>query len=238
MKVDILVFGAHPDDAELSCSGTIAKHVAAGKKVGIVDLTRGELGTRGTPELRKKESDRSSKILGISFRDNLGFKDGFFTHDTEHQLAIISKIREYRPEIVLANSIIDRHPDHGRAAKLVADACYYSGLKKVNTKIGNKKQVEWRPKAVYHYIQDYSSEPDFVVDISDFFDVKEKAILCFSSQFYDPNNSEPDTPISSKDFLKFVRARAIHFARPIGTQFAEGFKVNRSIGVNDLFTLI
>lgn len=238
MKVDILVFAAHPDDAELACSGTIAKHVAAGKKVGIVDLTQGELGTRGTAELRKKEAEKSSKILGLTFRDNLGFADGFFIDDKVHLLAVITKIRQYKPEIVLANSINDRHPDHGRAAKLVADACFYSGLLKIETKLDGKKQQEWRPKAVYHYIQDYSLEPDFVVDTSDFFETKKSAILSFSSQFYDPTNTEPKTPISSKEFLNFVKARDIHYGRPIGAKYAEGFKVNRSIGVNDLFNLI
>jgi len=238
MKIDILVFAAHPDDAELACSGTIAKHVASGKKVGIIDLTEGELGTRGTIELRKKEAANSSEILGVSFRDNLCFADGFFRNDKEHQLAVIAKIRQYQPEIVLANSINDRHPDHGRAAKLVADACFYSGLLKVETKVGGKQQQKWRPKAVYHYIQDYSLEPDFVVDISDFFETKKKAILAFSSQFYDPNNTEPGTPISSKEFLNFIKARDIHFGRPIGARYAEGFKVNRSIGVNDLFNLV
>lgn len=238
MKLDILVFAAHPDDAELACSGTIARHVAAGKKIGVVDLTLGELGTRGNAELRKKEAERSSKILGIALRDNLGFADGFFANDKEHQLAVISKIRQYRPEIVLANTISDRHPDHGRAAKLVADSCFYSGLIKIETKLDGKKQQEWRPKAVYHYIQDYSLEPDFVVDTSDFFETKKKAILSFSSQFFDPNSKEPSTPISSKDFLNFVKARDIHFGRPIGAKYAEGFKVNRSIGVNNLFNLI
>jgi len=238
MKIDILVFGAHPDDAELACSGTIAKHIAAGKKVGIVDLTKGELGTRGTAELRMKEAEKSSKILGISFRDNLGFADGFFSNDKEHQLAIIKKIRQYQPEIVLANSISDRHPDHGKAAKLVADSCFYAGLLKIETNWEGKKQKEWRPKAVYHYIQDYSLEPDFVVDTSDFFEIKKNAILSFSSQFYDPTNKEPMTPISSKEFLNFVKARDIHYGRPIGAKYAEGFKVNRSIGINDLFNLI
>ncbi len=238
MKIDILVFSAHPDDAELNCSGTIAKHIAAGKKVGIIDLTQGELGTRGTAEVRKKEAEKSAKILGLSIRENLGFADGFFVNDKEHQLAVIAKIRQYRPEIVLANSVTDRHPDHGRAAKLISDSCFYSGLLKIVTEHEGKKQQLWRPKAVYHYIQDYSIEPDFVVETSDFFEIKKKAILCFTSQFYDPNSKEPETPISSKDFLNFVKARDIHFGRPIGAKYAEGFTVNRSIGVNDLFNLI
>lgn len=238
MKIDILVFGAHPDDVELACAGTVAKHAASGKKIGIVDLTQGELGTRGTVELRKKEAERAAKILGAAFRDNLGFADGFFENNKEHQLAVITKIRQYRPEIVLANSINDRHPDHTRAAKLISDSCYLSGLMKIETIHAENKQKSWRPKVVYHYIQDYSIEPDFVVDTSDFFETKKKAILAFSSQFYDPASKEPETPISSKDFLNFIKGRDIHFGRPIGARYAEGFKANRSIGINDLFHLI
>lgn len=236
-ELDILAFAAHPDDVELGCSGTLYKHVLKGYKVGIIDLTRGELGTRGSVELRNKEAEASAKVLGVSIRENLEFADGFFQNDKAHQLEIIKVIRKYRPKIVLANSISDRHIDHGRAAALVADAAFLSGLAKIETHINGKTQQAWRPQAVFHYIQDYYLKPDFAVDITETFDKKIESILCFSSQFYNPKSNEPETPISSKDFLDFVEARAREFGRPIQAKFAEGFKAARYIGVNDLFDL-
>ena len=237
MKVDILAIGVHPDDVELSCSGTILKHIAAKKKVGILDLTRGELGTRGTPEIRSKEAKKAAKVLGISFREQLNMADGRFVNDDKHQIQLIEKIRQYKPEIVLCNAIDDRHPDHGRSAKLVADACYYSGLTKIITKQGKKNQEAWRPKAVYHYVQDNYMHPDLVMDITKFMDKKMEAIRAFESQFYDPNSKEPMTAISGPEFLEFVRAKASIFGRIIGVRYGEGFTTNRAIGVNSLFNL-
>lgn len=232
MKLDILAFGAHPDDVEISCAGTILKHIDLGYKCGIIDLTQGELGTRGSAELRLVEAENAKSILGISARENLGFADGFFQNDKEHQLPIINMIRKYRPEIVLANSIQDRHPDHGKGAKLVADACFLAGLIKVET-----RQEAWRPKAVYHYIQDEFIHPDLTVDVTPYFDKKIEAILAYSSQFYNPQSDEPDTPISGKEFLDFLKGRARTYGRPIGAELAEGFTAARNIGVRNLFDL-
>lgn len=233
MKLDILAFGAHPDDVEISCAGTILKHIELGYKCGIVDLTRGELGTRGSGELRLVEAEKAKNILGIEARENLGFADGFFQNDKEHQLPVIEMIRKYRPEIVLANSIHDRHPDHGKGAKLVADACFLAGLVKIET-----GQEAWRPKAVYHYIQDEFIHPDLTVDVTPHFDKKIESILAYSSQFYNPDSNEPDTPISGKEFLDFLRGRAMTYGRPIGAELAEGFTAARNIGVKNLFDLV
>jgi N-acetylglucosamine malate deacetylase 1 len=238
MKVDILAIGIHPDDVELSCSGTLAKHIAAGKTVGILDLTRGELGTRGNSELRTKEANDSAKILGVSFRTQLHFKDGFFENNESHQKEIIQQLRKHRPEIILCNAISDRHPDHGRAAKLVADACFYSGLIKIETSLDNKLQPAWRPKAVYHYIQDHYIHPDFVIDISDFYDLKHRSIMAFSSQFFSTNSEEPETPISSKEFLESLNSKMSLWGRAIGVKYAEGYTVSRYPGINSLFDLI
>jgi bacillithiol biosynthesis deacetylase BshB1 len=239
MKVDILVLAAHPDDAELGCGGTIAKHVALGYKIGIVDFTRGELGTRGTVELRKQEAAASSKILGVSVRENLGLKDGFFQNDPAHQLAVIREIRKYQPTIVLANAIVDRHVDHGKGAALGHDACFLAGLAKIETKDdqGNK-QAPWRPQVVYHYIQSLPIQPDFVIDITGYWDTKIQAIQAFKSQFYDPQSNEPQTYISSPAFLKMIEARAIECGHTIGVTYGEGFTVRRYPGVNSLFDLI
>jgi bacillithiol biosynthesis deacetylase BshB1 len=237
MKLDILAIGVHPDDVELSASGTILKHIALGKTVGILDLTRGELGTRGNAELRAQEATHAAKILGLSIREQLSMADGFFENNEAHQKEIIRIIRKYQPEIVLCNAITDRHPDHGRAAKLTADACFYSGLVKVETKEDGKIQAPWRPKAVYHYIQDYFIEPDFVIDITDFMDKKTEAIMAYSSQFFNPLSLEPETPISSKNFARNIKAKASIFGRAINCDYAEGFKVNRYIGVENLFDL-
>ena len=240
MKLDILVFGAHPDDAELGAGGTIAKEAATGKKVGIVDLTRGELGTRGTPELRDKEAAKAAEILGISIRENLEFADGFFVNDRPHQLEVIRMIRKYRPEIVLCNAIDDRHIDHARGAKLVSGACFLSGLVKIDTKMtgGAEWQEPWRPKAVYHYIQWKNLEPDFVLDVSRFIEKKQEAILAYSSQFFDPNSDEPETPISSKNFLDSVNYRARDLGRLVGVDYAEGFTTERYVAVKSLDDLI
>lgn len=238
MKIDILAIGIHPDDVELSCSGTIAKHIALGKKVGILDLTQGELGTRGNAELRTKEANEAAIILGVSFRTQLNLKDCFFENNEENQKKIIEIIRKHQPEIILCNAISDRHPDHGRASKLVSDASFYSGLIKIETHSDNKIQQAWRPKAVYHYIQDQFIHPDFVIDISDFIDIKHKAIMAYSSQFYNPSSNEPETPISSKHFIESVNSKMSILGRDIGVKFAEGFTVNRYPGINSLFDLV
>jgi bacillithiol biosynthesis deacetylase BshB1 len=237
MKVDILAIGVHPDDVELSCSGTLMKHIASGKTVGILDLTEGELGTRGSVEIRRKEAADAAGIIGALFRHNLGMADGFFKNDPDHQLRLIQRIRAYRPEIVLCNAPADRHPDHGRASTLVSEACFYSGLRKIETKEQNNLQQAWRPKAVYHYMQDRQLKADLLVDISEFMDRKLLAIQAFSSQFFDPNSKEPVTPISTAQFLDFVKARNATAGRDIEANFAEAFLVERSIGVNSLFDL-
>ncbi|MDO9185372.1 MAG: bacillithiol biosynthesis deacetylase BshB1 [Bacteroidia bacterium] len=237
MKLDILAIGVHPDDVELSCSGTILKHIALGKKCGIVDLTSGELGTRGSGELRLVEAANAAKILGVSVRDNLGMADGFFKNDKEHQLEIIKKIREYQPEIILCNAASDRHPDHGRASALVSEACFYSGLMRVETQLNSVNQKAWRPKAVYHYIQDRQLKPDFVVDITAFVEKKMEAIQAFKSQFYNPDSTEPESPISMKNFLDVVKGKMHVFGRDAGFEYAEGFTVERTIGVENLFEL-
>ena len=234
MKLDILAFGAHPDDVELGCSGTIAKEVSLGKKVGIIDLTRGELGTRGSVEIRNSESAKASEILGVSVRENLDMRDGFFINDEAHQLKIIEILRKYRPEIVLCNAITDRHIDHGKGSKLVSDACFLSGLIKIETELNGEKQQAWRPKVVYHYIQWQNIEPDFVVDISEFLDKKMESVLAYGSQFYDPNSKEPVTPITSKTFLDSVKYRAEDLGRLVGVAYAEGFTTERYLAVNSL----
>ena len=238
MKLDILVFGAHPDDVELGCGATIAKEVASGKKVGIVDLTRGELGTRGSAELRAKEAAASAKILGVSVRENLAFADGFFTNDKEHQLKIIEKIRKYQPEIVLCNAFDDRHIDHPKGSRLVSDACFLSGLLKIETKIEGLVQEKWRPKQVYHYIQWKNIEPHFVIDVTGFIDKKVASVLAYGSQFFDPNSKEPQTPISSKNFTDSVTYRARDLGRLIGVEHAEGFTSERYVAVQNLSKLI
>lgn len=234
MKLDILGIFAHPDDGELAAAGTILKHVAMGKKVGIVDLTEGQLGSRGTPETRLEEAEEASKILGLSVRENLGMEDGYFLNDAAHQKKVIEALRKHRPEIVFTNAIRDRHPDHGKASKLVADACFYSGLRRIKTAYNGKAQKAWRPKAVYNGIQDHYIRPDFIVDVSEFADKKFEAIMAFKSQFFDPNSKEPQTPISSKDFLENVRGRMRDHGRLIGVEYGEGFTVNRPVGVEDV----
>lgn len=237
MKLDILAFGAHPDDVELSCSGTIAKEISLGKKIGIIDLTRGELGTRGSAEIRDMEATTAAKILGVQVRENLNMRDGFFVNDEKHQLEIIKMIRKYQPEIVLCNAIDDRHIDHPKGSRLVSDACFLSGLRRIETQLDGVYQEAWRPKVVYHYIQWKALEPDFVVDITGFMDIKEQSILAYSSQFYDPNSKEPESPISSKNFLDSVRYRAQDLGRIVGVDYAEGYMVERYLTVNSLSDL-
>ena len=237
MKLDILAFGAHPDDVELGCSGTIAKEVNLGKKVGIIDLTRGELGTRGSVETRNSESAKASEILGVSVRENLDMRDGFFVNDEAHQLKVIQMIRKYQPEIVLCNAIDDRHIDHGKGSKLVSDACFLSGLRQIKTELNGEVQEAWRPKVVYHYIQWKNIEPDFVVDISAFMETKMESVLAYGSQFYDPKSNEPVTPIASKNFLDSIKYRAQDLGRLVGVEYAEGFTVERYLAVNSLSDL-
>ena len=238
MKLDIVAFGAHPDDVELGCSGTIAKEISLGKKVGIIDLTRGELGTRGSVEIRNQEAAAAAKILGVSVRENLDLRDGFFVNDEAHQLKIIKMIRKYQPEIVICNAIEDRHIDHGKGSQLVSDACFLSGLMKIETEINGENQKAWRPKLVYHYMQWKNLTPDFVVDITGFNDKRVASILAYSSQFYDPNSDEPETPIASKNFLESLNYRPKDLGRLIGTDYAEGFTVERYLAVNSLSDLM
>ena len=238
MKLDILAFGAHPDDVELGCGGTIAKEIALGKKIGIIDLTRGELGTRGSAAIRDSEAKKAAEILGISVRENLNMRDGFFVNDEKHQLEIIKMIRKYQPEIVLCNAIEDRHIDHGKGSKLVSDACFLSGLIKVETILNDEIQKEWRPKVVYHYIQWQNLKPDFVVNITGYNEKRKAAILAYSSQFYDPDSQEPETLIATKNFLESLNYRAQDFGRLIGVDFAEGFTTERHLAVNSLSDLI
>ena len=237
IKLDILCFGAHPDDVELSCSGTVMRHIDLGYKVGIIDLTQGELGTRGSAELRLQEAEKASKILGISCRDNLGLADGFFRKDEETLRKIIAKIRQYQPEIVLCNSEVDRHVDHGRAGDLIEEACFLSGLRKIETQLDGNPQAAWRPKSIYHYIQDRMQTPDLLFDITPYMERKVESIKAFSSQFYDANSKEPETPISGEFFFDFIKSRAIEFGRNINVKYAEGFTVRRTIGTDNLMNL-
>ncbi|MBI9041412.1 bacillithiol biosynthesis deacetylase BshB1 [Lutibacter sp.] len=237
MKLDILAIGAHPDDVELGCSATLAKEISLGKKVGILDLTRGELGTRGCAKIRAIEAKNAAEILGVSVRENLGFADGFFENNKQHQLEIIKIIRKYKPNIVLCNAFDDRHIDHPKGSKLVSDACFLSGLVKIETEISGEKQLAWRPKQVYHYIQWKNVDPDFVVDVSGFIDIKMAAVKAYSSQFYDPTSKEPTSPISSKNFLDSVKYRAQDLGRLVGVEFAEGFNTERYVVVKNLDNL-
>ena len=238
MKVDILAFAAHPDDIEISSSGTLLKHIQQGKTVAIVDLTQGELGSRGTKDTRREESKASSEILGLTDRVNLKMADGFFEHNEANLRLVIEQIRHYQPEIILANAVSDRHPDHPKGSKLVYEACFLAGLIKIETNYQGEDQKAHRPKAVYHYIQDRHIEPDFVVDVSEFVEQKIAAIKAYKTQFFDPNSTEPKTPISGEDFFDSIYGRMSNYGRQIGVKYAEGFTVERYIGVNDLFDLI
>jgi len=238
MKLDLLAIGVHPDDVELGCGATLIKHIRKGYKAGIVDLTQGELGTRGSAALRLEEAEKARVFAGVSIRENLGMADGFFADDPSHQLEIVRIIRRYRPDIVLANAIRDRHPDHGRAAELVRKACFLSGLSKIETRDGGVIQEKWRPQRLYHYIQDYHIEPDLVIDVSEYLDDKFGMIMCFESQFYNPDSEEDETPISSRQFLDHLKGRAIDHGRRIGVKYGEGFTSDSYIGAHSLFDLI
>lgn len=238
MKLHILAIAAHPDDVELSCAGTLLKHSSLGYKCGVLDLTSGELGTRGSGELRLVEAAEAAKILDLQVRDNLKMADGFFKNDEEHQLQIIKKIRQFQPDVILCNAISDRHPDHGRASQLVSEACFYSGLRKIETILGGETQEAWRPKAVYHYIQDRHLQPDLIVDVTEFVNKKMLAIQAFKSQFYDPHSKEPESPISVKNFLDVVKGKMSLMGRDAGFEYAEGFTVERTPGVPDLLKLV
>jgi bacillithiol biosynthesis deacetylase BshB1 len=237
LKLDILVLAAHPDDAELGCGGTIVKHVSQGHKVGIVDFTMGELGTRGTPEIRQQEAAASAKILGIAVRENLKLPDGFFQSEKKYQLEVVRAIRKFQPEIILANAVYDRHPDHGRGAELAFEASFLSGLAKVETEDNGKPQKPWRPKVIYHFIQSQLIKPDFVVDVTEHWDKKMEAVMAYKTQFFDPSSQEPETFISKPGFLKLLHARATEFGQGIGVEYGEGFTVRRVMGVESLFDL-
>lgn len=237
MKLDILVLAAHPDDAELGCGGTIARHVALGYKVGVVDFTRGELGTRGTPQTRDREAADAAVILGLSARENLALRDGFFGHSESEVLKVIEAIRHYRPDLVLANAIHDRHPDHGKGAGLAYEAAFLSGLPKIETKRAGTAQQPWRPGRLYHYIQSRFIMPHFVVDVSDCWDTKMNAIKAYKTQFFDPDSTEPETYISKPTFLSFLQSRAEEFGHSIGTKYGEGFTTTQMLGIDDLFSV-
>lgn len=237
MKLDVLVFAAHPDDAELSCSGTIASLVAQGKKVGVVDFTKGEMGTRGTPEIRMKEAAKASEVLGLTVRENLGFQDVFFKVDDEHVIKVVEKIRQYQPDIILANAIKDRHPDHGKGAELVKRALFLAGLKKLETTIDGQLQDIWRAKNLYHYIQTDWMTPDFVVDVSSYWETKMESIKAFKTQFFDPDGQSANTLISSSEFMDFLEGRAREFGMSIRVKYGEGFVKDRMVGVSDLSSL-
>lgn len=239
MKLDILAIAAHPDDAELSCSGTLMIHKKMGLKTGILDLTRGELGSRGTPEIRATESANAALILQLDVRENLGFRDGFFQHDEAHLMKLISAIRKYQPEIVLANAIEDRHPDHGKASLLIKDACYLSGLVKIETEINGEKQLPWRPKKMFNYIQDRHLEPDFVIDISDVWNEKKESILAYRSQFFSDDFEGPNTYISSPEYLNAIESRNALMGKKIGAKYGEGFTTTHShLGLKDFSGLV
>ena len=241
MKLDILAIGVHPDDVELGCSGTIINEIKNGKKVGVLDLTQGELGSRGTVETRYEEAAKAAMIMGVAVRENLKMRDGFFQNDEEHQRRLIIAIRKYQPEIIFTNSLSDRHPDHGRAAKLTADSCFLSGLKKVETndEQGND-QEPWRPKYVFHYIQDRYHEPDFVIDITGVFEQRMEAVKAYTTQFYNPDNEDdgPQTYISTATFLESVIARARVIGKKIGVQYGEGFNTVKTLGLKNMDSLI
>lgn len=237
-KVDILAIGAHPDDIELSAGGTVVKSVHQGKKVAIVDLTQGELGSRGTIETRYEEAEAARQIMGVHYRENLKLADGFFEQDKESLLKLVVAIRKYQPDIVLANAISDRHPDHGRGSDFISRACFLSGLLKIETFSDSGKQMHWRPRVVYHYIQDRYIKPDFIVDVSDFKQQKFNAILAYKTQFYQDGISGPQTPISGQGFLDSLEARLIQFGRDINVKYGEGFTAERTVGIDDISNLI
>jgi len=238
MKTNILAFGVHPDDVELGCAGTLVAAVAQGKKVAVVDLTRGELGTRGSAETRNVEAANAAKVMGVHARENLEMADGFFQNDENNIRKVVAVIRKYQPEIVLCNAPEDRHPDHGRSSALVADAAFLAGLRKIKTEDEGKEQEHWRPSYVFHYIQDRYLKPDFLFDISDSFEQKIKAVLCYTTQFNTTDTSEPETYISNPDFLDVIKARALMFGKRIGIKYAEGYLTTKMIGVKSFDAFI
>jgi bacillithiol biosynthesis deacetylase BshB1 len=238
MKLDIVAFGVHPDDVELCCSGTLMVEIKRGKKAGIIDLTRGEMGTRGTAETRKVEAEKAAEIMGIHVRENLGMRDCFFENDEVHRLQVIQKIRQYRPDVVFCNAVEDRHPDHGRAAALVKESCFLSGLIKIKTSLDGAQQEAWRPKLVMHYIQDRYLQPDFVVDITEMYERKMKAVLAYATQFYNPELNEPETYISTPAFMESIESRNKIFGRMIGVEYAEGFMSDQMPGVRSVYDLL
>ena len=235
MKLNILAIAAHPDDIELCCAGTLMKHIALGYSVGIVDLTAGELGTRGSGSLRLQEAEASARVMGLSARENLGLPDGFIENDRESRMAVVRILRKYQPDIVIANAVHDRHPDHGHGAKLTSDSVFLSGLPKVETELDGKAQAPWRPKQVYHIIQDYRLTPDFCIDVTPYMEKRMEAIKCYSSQFYDPDSDEPESPLTGKDFFDLIYGISRSYGRMIGCEFGEGFTVQRQIGIRNLF---
>ncbi|WP_099598169.1 bacillithiol biosynthesis deacetylase BshB1 [Reichenbachiella sp. 5M10] len=238
MKLDVLVFAAHPDDAELACGGTLLSLAAQGKKVGVVDFTRGEMGTRGTPEIREAESAAASEILRLTVRENLGFKDVYFQNDEEHVLAVVEKIRQYQPQTILANALSDRHPDHGKAAEVVKRALFWAGLQKIETSHDGESQPIWRAQNMYHYIQTDWHKPDFVVDVSEYWDRRMDAVRAFKSQFFTPGGEESNTLISSPEFMELLEARGREFGMSIRCKYGEGFVTDRALGVSDLLSLL
>jgi len=238
MKLDLLAFGVHPDDVELSCAGVLLLEKKNGKKTGIADLTQGELGTRGTAQTRLQEAADAAKILGVDVRENLGMADGFFQNDETHQRKIITTLRAYQPEIILCNAVEDRHPDHGRSSRLVADAAFLSGLMKISTELNGKPQTAWRPKYVFNYIQDRMLQPDFVIDITEVFDQKIEAIKAYKTQFHTGDAEGPETYISTPDFLDSVIYRHKWFGKMIGVKYAEGFISEKMIGLKNFDALI
>jgi bacillithiol biosynthesis deacetylase BshB1 len=237
-KLHILAIGVHPDDIELGCAGTLIKHARMGQAVGILDLTQGELGTRGTAALRLEEAQNAAKVMGLVVRENAGMRDGFFVNDEAHQLKLITYIRKYQPDIIIANALADRHPDHGRAGKLIADACFYSGLRKIETTLDGHPQQAWRPKRIFHMIQDRLLEPTIIVDVTDTHEAKMEAIKCYKSQFHDPNSTEPLTYISKGGFLEAIEARSVQFGKQIGVKHAEGYICENTPGISNLDMLI
>lgn len=239
MKLDVLAIGSHPDDVELGCSGTLIKEIRRGKKVGIIDLTQGEMGTRGTIETRYQEAANAGKIIGISVRENLKMRDGFFQNDEAHQLKLVAVLRKYKPEIVIGNILEDRHPDHGRAGWLIYDSCFLSGLRQVKTIDENgKEQEKWRPKMLLHYIQDRFYEPNFIIDVTDVWEQRLESVKAFKTQFFNPDLNEPQSYISSPDFLESITARARLLGKRIGVKYAEGFLSKKSIGIQNLDALV
>lgn len=239
MKLDLLAFGSHPDDVELGCSGTLIKEIKRGKKIGIIDLTQGELGTRGTVETRYQEAADAAMIMGVSVRENLKMRDGFFVNDETHQMQVIKVLRKYQPEIVIANILEDRHPDHGKGGWLLYDACFLSGLRQIKTTDENgREQEKWRPKILLHYVQDRFYEPDIIIDISDVWEERMNAIRAYKTQFYNPESKEPQSYLSNPEFMEALTARARLLGKRIGVKYGEGFLSKKSIGIKNLDCLI